>query len=83
MAHEAADGTAREAELQNAIRNAVRTGDDDALAAVVEQLQALRFVEVRRVLTGLEADPHALRRVAEAALSMRFDPGNPPVDPAR
>ena len=43
-------------------------GDDDALAALVEQLCAMRFVEVRRVLDGL--DSHELRRVAETAISL-------------
>jgi ATP/maltotriose-dependent transcriptional regulator MalT len=54
-------------ELQTAIRHAVEFNDDDALASVVEQLRGMRFVEVRRVLDGLNR--HQLRRITEQAIS--------------
>ncbi len=56
-----------EERMRDAIRDAVKVGDDDALAALVEQLRAMRFIEVRRVLDGLDA--HQLRRVAESAIA--------------
>ena len=54
--------------MQHEIRHAVELGDDDALASLVEQLRELRFLEVRRVLDGL--DERQLRRVAETAIAL-------------
>lgn len=68
--------TAREEAWQAHIRDAVRIGDDDLLAALVQQLHELRLVELRRALTGLEGEPHALRRVAEVAFLSKPDPEN-------
>jgi hypothetical protein len=58
-------------ELRTEIRHAVEFNDDDALASVVERLRGMRFIEVRRVLDGLDA--HQLRRVAETAISLTGD----------
>jgi hypothetical protein len=60
------DDATREETMRHDIRDAVNVNDDDALASLVEQLRELRFVEVRRVLDGL--DPHEVRRVAETAI---------------
>jgi hypothetical protein len=64
-ADETRDG---EQALRLDIRDAVRVGDDDALASLVERLREMRFIEVRRVLEGL--DTRQLRRVAETAISL-------------
>ena len=62
------DDATREEAIRDGIRDAVRVGDDDVLASLLDQLRGLRFVEVRRVLDGLDA--HQLRRVAETAIAL-------------